>query len=62
MPAMPERLLVNFFYAHPVGQRRRGAALRQRDRAADPELEISVALNAATAVKLASFCPFPSNA
>jgi hypothetical protein len=65
-PAHPvssrERLLVNFFYAHPVGHAIEALHYANGYHAADPELEIAVALNAATPVELASFCPFVSAA
>jgi hypothetical protein len=54
---MPGRLLVNFFYAHPVGHAIEALHYANGYRAADPELEIAVALNAATPVELASYCP-----
>jgi hypothetical protein len=57
-----ERLLVNFFYAHPVGHAIEALHYANGYHAADPELEIAVALNAATAVELASFCTFVSAA
>jgi hypothetical protein len=55
---MPDRLLVNFFYAHPVGHAIEALHYANGYHAADPELEIAVALNAATPVELASYCPF----
>ncbi len=57
---MPERVLVNFFYAHPVGHAVEALHYCLGHHAADPEREIAVALNAATAVELAGFCPFVS--
>ena len=63
MPDVPaERLLVNFFYAHPVGHAVEALHYCLGHHAADPTREVSVALNAATAVELAGFCPFVSNA
>jgi hypothetical protein len=59
---MRGRLLVNFFYAHPVGHAIEALHYANGYHAADPELEIAVALNAATPVELASFCPFVSAA
>jgi hypothetical protein len=56
------RLLVNFFYAHPVGHAIEALHYANGYHAADPEVEIAVALNAATPVELASFCPFVSAA
>ncbi len=63
MAAPPgERLLVNFFYAHPVGHAIEALHYCLGHHLADPTREVSVALNAATAVELASFCPFVSHA
>lgn len=56
--AWRERLLVNFFYAQPVGHAVEALRYCLGHHAADPEREISLALNAATAVRLADFCPF----
>ncbi|ALG12265.1 hypothetical protein [Kibdelosporangium phytohabitans] len=55
-----ERALVNFFYCHPVGHAVEALYYANGHHAANPDLEISVALNAATAVELAGFCPFVS--
>jgi len=52
------RLLVNFFYAHPVGHAVEALHYALGHHAAGPGREVSVALNAATAVRLAQFCPF----
>jgi hypothetical protein len=60
-PSGGERVLVNFFYAHPVGHAIE-ALHYCLAHAANPEAAISVALNAATAVELAGFCPFVSHA
>jgi hypothetical protein len=57
-----ERLLVNFFYAQPVGHAVEALHYCLGHHAADPEREISVALNAATAHELAGFCPFVETA
>ena len=57
-----ERLLVNFFYSHPVGHAVEALHYCLGHHLADPTREVSVALNAATAVELAGFCPFVSNA
>jgi len=63
MTGMPaERLLVNFFYAHPVGHAVEALHYCLGHYAADPSREVCVALNAATAVELAGFCPFVSEA
>jgi hypothetical protein len=56
-----EQLLVNFFYAHPVGHAVEALHYCLGYHAADPEREIAVALNAATATRLADFCPFVSS-
>ena len=56
-----DRLLVNFFYAHPVGHAVEALHYCLGHHLADPAREISVALNAATAVELAGFCPFVSH-
>jgi len=57
-----QRLLVNFFYAHPVGHAIEALHYCLGHHLADPEREVSVVLNAATAVELARFCPFVSHA
>ena len=62
-PATPdgesrERLLVNFFYAPPVGHAVEALHYCLGHHLAHPEREISVVLNAASAVELAGFCPF----
>jgi hypothetical protein len=59
---MPDRLLVNFFYAHPVGHAIEALHYANGYHAADPELEIAVALNRATPVELAAWCPAVSAA
>lgn len=51
-------LLVNFVYAHNVGHAIEALHLAHGHHRADPSLSISVALNAATPVELASLCPF----
>ena len=66
-PATPhgesrERLLVNFFYAPPVGHAVEALHYCLGHHLAHPEREISVVLNAASAVELAGFCPFVSEA
>jgi hypothetical protein len=53
-----ERVLVNFFYAHPVGHAIEAAHYCLGHHSADPSRSISVALNASTAHELASLCPF----
>lgn len=60
MPA--ERVLANHFYAHPIGHAVEALHYCAGHHAADPTREIAVALNAATAVELASFCPFVTEA
>ncbi len=46
-----ERLLVNFFYAHPAGHAVEALHYCLGHHAADPTREVSVALNAATSVE-----------
>ena len=53
-------MLVNFFYAHPVGHAVEALHYCLGHHAADPAREIAVALNADTAVRLADWCPFVS--
>jgi hypothetical protein len=53
-----ERVLVNFFYAQPVGHGIEALHYCLGHHTAEPAREISVALNSATAVELAGFCPF----
>jgi hypothetical protein len=55
---MTERLLVNYWYAHPVGHAIEGLRYALGYYAADPELRVSLLLNAATPVELAQCCPF----
>lgn len=57
-----ERLLVNFFYANPVGHAVEALHYCLGHHSADPTREVSVVLNAGTAVELAGFCPFVSHA
>jgi hypothetical protein len=57
-----ERLLVNFFYAHPVGHAIEALHYCQGHHAAAPERSVSVALNAASAFELAWYCPFVDSA
>jgi hypothetical protein len=57
-----ERLLVNFFYANPVGHAVEALHYCLGHHAADPTREVSVVLNAGTAIELAGFCPFVSYA
>ncbi len=56
------RLLVNFWYAHPVGHAIEALRYCLGYHLADPELRVSVALNAATPVELAGCCPFVDEA
>jgi hypothetical protein len=56
--AVAERVLVNFFYAQPVGHAIEALHYCLGHHVADPERRVSVALNAATAHELAGFCPF----
>jgi len=60
--ASRERLLVNFFYAHPVGHAVEALHYCLGHQLADPTREVSVVLNAASTVELAGFCPFVSRA
>jgi hypothetical protein len=53
-----ERMLVNFFYAHPVGHAVEALHHCLGHHLADPTRALAVALNAATPVSLAGFCPF----
>jgi len=53
-----ERVLVNFFYAAPVGHAVEALRYCLGHHVADPTREIAVALNAASAVELAGLCPF----
>lgn len=55
---MPERLLVNYWYAHPVGHAVEGLRYCLGYKAANPELSVSLLLNGATPVELARLCPF----
>jgi len=57
-----ERLLVNFFYAPPVGHAVEALHYCLGHHLADPEREVSVVLNSASSVELACFCPFVSEA
>lgn len=54
----PETLLVNYWYAHPVGHAIEALRYCLGYKRADPALRVSVLLNAATAVELAHCCPF----
>jgi hypothetical protein len=51
-------LLVNFWYAHPVGHAVEALRYCLGYHRADPSLRISLLLNGATAVELADLCPF----
>ena len=55
-----ERVLVNFFYAHSVGHAVEALHYCLGHYLADPSREVCVALNAATPVEIAGFCPFVS--
>jgi hypothetical protein len=57
-----ERLLVNFFYAPPVGHAIEALHYCQGHHAAAPDRAVSVALNSATACELAHYCPFATSA
>jgi hypothetical protein len=56
--AMPERLLVNYWYARPVGHAIEGLRYALGYHVANPEMKVSLLLNAATPVELAQCCPF----
>jgi hypothetical protein len=58
MTGQGRSLLVNFWYAHPVGHAIEALRYCLGYHRADPSLRISLLLNAATAVELADFCPF----
>ena len=58
MTAMPERLLVNYWYARPVGHAIEGLRYALGYHVANPEMRVSLLLNAATPVELAKCCPF----
>jgi hypothetical protein len=53
-----ESLLVNFWYAHPVGHAIEGLRYCLGYHRADPSLEVSLLLNAATPTELAGLCTF----
>jgi hypothetical protein len=53
-----DRLLVNYWYAHPVGHALEGLRYCLGYKAANPGLRASVLLNGATPVELAALCPF----
>lgn len=59
---MAESLLVNYWYANPVGHAVEALRLCLGYHRARPDLAISVVLNATTATELASFCPFVKTA
>jgi hypothetical protein len=52
------RVLVNFFYAQPVGHAVEALHYAHGHHQADPTRRISVALNAATPTELGALCPF----
>jgi hypothetical protein len=51
-------LLVDYWYAHPVGHAVEGLRYALGYHAADPGLHVSLLLNAATAIELGDCCPF----
>ncbi len=53
-----ETLLVNYWYAHPVGHALEGMRYALGYKVANPGLRIGLLLNGATAVELARLCPF----
>jgi hypothetical protein len=56
-----ERVLVNFFYAQPVGHAVEALHYCLGHHSADPSRSVSLALNASTAHELALLCPFIEN-
>jgi hypothetical protein len=58
MPGERASLLVNFWYAHPVGHAIEALRYCLGYHRADPSLEISLLLNGATPTELAELCPF----
>jgi hypothetical protein len=54
----PETLLVNYWYAHPVGHAIEGLRYALGYHAANPELRISLLLNGAAPAELARCCSF----
>ena len=56
--APTESLLVNYWYAQPVGHALEGMRYALGYKAARPELQVGLLLNGATAVELARLCPF----
>lgn len=54
----PETLLVNYWYAHPVGHALEGMRFALGYKSANPEMRVSLLLNGATAIELARLCPF----
>jgi hypothetical protein len=58
MPGDRASLLVNFWYAHPVGHAIEALRYCLGYHRADPSLEISLLLNGATPGELADLCPF----
>ena len=57
MPRL-ETLLVNYWYAHPVGHALEGMRYALGYKAANPQLRVSLLLNGASAVELARLCTF----
>lgn len=55
---MSERLLVNYWYAHPVGHALEGLRYCLGYKTANPGLSVNLLLNGATPVELARLCPF----
>lgn len=55
---MADQILVNFFYAPPVGHAVEALHYCHGHRTAVPDASVSLALNASTAHELASLCPF----
>jgi hypothetical protein len=53
-----DRLLVNYWYAHPIGHALEGLRYCLGYKAGDPDFGVSLLLNAATPTELAQLCPF----
>jgi hypothetical protein len=56
--AQPPMLLVNFWYAHPVGHAIEALRYCLGYHRADPTARICLVLNSATPTELAALCPF----
>lgn len=58
MSGTAERLLVNYWYAHPVGHAIEGLRFCLGYKAAQPDAQVSVLINGASPTQLADCCPF----